>query len=1040
MTLRTRILLMVTFLLSTTVVVTTVVMAWGTQRALLSHTEEDAVLVATFLARMTRFTNQVEQEVESTIGEHMVSEALLTSHLVAIAEQSGMSSTEINQRLKTIADQTTIDEFRITDETGRVYLSNTPGIDFTFNPDSAIQPQASAFWPLLNGQQDVVKQDTRQREIDNRIFKYVGVGGVDQPRIVQVGYETELIEHLREKIGLVRLVNELIDGEDVVAIRIVDRKMVNLARNVTSGASGAESLNDPKTIANLQRVLSSGKTISYLDNNLLKVIVPTLGEQGEISGATLVYMSTEHMRSAMKEDLERLAIAATFILILGVLASIVLARRVTKPVAQLTYAAAAMKAERFRPESIAAVATRKDELGLLARVFQRMASDVKEREQSLKQTKEALHRSEAHFRSLIENASDIVTILSPDGTIHYGSPSLKSVLGYESTELIDHQILEFVHPDDAPVVMAAFNRAVQQSGIAPSFELRFKHQNGDWIVLEAISNNLLHDPAVEGIIINLRDITERKQTEEFKKAKEMAEQANQAKSQFLANMSHELRTPLNAIIGYSEMLEEEAEDLGHDSFVPDLHKINRAGRHLLTLINDILDLSKIEAGRMDLFLEDFDLTQVLQDVVNTISPLVQQRNNTLVVDCPSDIDDMHADLTKVRQTLFNLLSNASKFTEQGTITLTVRLQNAEQEFNGDRPVPQLQIQVADTGIGIAPEQLGHLFQPFTQADASTTRKYGGTGLGLTISRRFCQMMGGNITVESEVGKGTTFTVILPLRVELPNPETSVGSTKEFSSATQQDAANTVLVIDDDAAVHDLLRRFLAKEGVQIQSAFNAEDGIRLAQTLRPIAITLDVIMPGTDGWMALSMLKSDPALADIPVIMLTMVDEKNIGFTLGAVDYLTKPVDRQQLIATLSKHCLPSTKQPILLVEDDPTTREMMQHLLEKEGWTVETAENGRMALNSIQKNLPSLIVLDLMMPEMDGFDLVAALQKHEEWRSLPVIVVTAKDLTLEERLQLNGYVTQILQKGAYNLEELLSNVCYLITRCLKRVISTHPS
>jgi PAS domain S-box-containing protein len=1024
---------MVTSLLSATVLVTTVVLAWGTQKALLARTEADAILVAKFLARMTRFSSQVQQEVDTSIGDQMVVQATLAAHLVAIAEQAGMTPDEINQRLKEITDKTAIDEFWITDQQGHAYLHSTPGVDFVFYPDSTVQPQASAFWPLLTGKRQIVVQESRKREIDNRIFKYVGVGGVDHPRIVQVGDETKLVEHLRDKVGLVRLVNELIDGQDIVAIRIVDRNMVNLARGVTSGISGAESLDDPEVVANLKTVLNTGQIVSYLDGSLLKVIVPTLDEQSKISGATLVYMSTAHLRSVMLDDLKRLAIAAAFILGMGVLASIILARKVSNPIAQLTLAAAAMKAEHFQHDSLVTVATRKDELGLLAKVFQRMASDVKEREQGLKQAKEALYRSEAHFRSLIENASDIVTILSPDGTIRYGSPSLKSVLGYEPENLVDHQVLEFVHPADAPGVMSAFNRAVQQPGITPSFELRFKHHSGHWVVLEAVSNNLLHDSAVGGIIINLRDITERKQTEELKKAKDTAEQANRAKSQFLANMSHELRTPLNAIIGYSEMLEEEAADLGQESFVPDLHKINSAGRHLLTLINDILDLSKIEAGKMELYLEDFDIAQTVQDVVSTIRPLVEKNGNTLVVGCSPTLGRMYADLTKMRQTLFNLLSNACKFTENGTITLIVHNKKITEPLQSEVGTSLVQFQVIDTGIGIAPDQLERLFQAFTQADASTTRKYGGTGLGLAISQRFCQMMGGEIAVTSEMGKGTTFTVTLPMNVQTAKPDAKPDLPSADLPTALPDALATVLVIDDDPTVHNLMQRFLAKEGLQIQSAFNVEDGVKLAQELRPTAITLDVMMPGKDGWMALSMLKSDPELADIPVVMMTMVDDKNMGFALGASDYLTKPIDRNRLMAVLQKYCGQPERSPILLVEDDEAARDMMRQILEKDGWFVVEAANGRRALEYLEQTLPGLILLDLMMPEMDGFALVTELQKREAWRSLPVIIITAKDITTADRSQLNGYVQQILQKGAYDLEELLSRVRHLVTRCVEQ-------
>ncbi|MEE8265186.1 MAG: ATP-binding protein, partial [Acidiferrobacterales bacterium] len=372
--------------------------------------------------------------------------------------------------------------------------------------------------------------------------------------------------------------------------------------------------------------------------------------------------------------------------------------------------------------------------------------------------------------------------------------------------------------------------------------------------------------------------------------------ASQHKSQFLANMSHELRTPLNAIIGYSEMLQEEAEDLGQEGFVPDLNNIHVAGKHLLSLINDILDLSKIEAGKMELFLESFEIPSLVRDVVVTIQPLVEKNANTLNVDCPDDLGDMHADLTKVRQALFNLLSNACKFTERGTITF-----NVSQETMEDNP--WVSFQVRDTGIGMTSEQMQKLFEAFSQADASTTRQFGGTGLGLAISRKFCQIMGGDITVESTFGQGSTFTIRLPAAVADAKPAT-VPRTEEMpaSASPVPGGAPTVLVIDDDPTVHDLMQRFLSKEGLRMVAATDGKEGLRLAKEVHPDAITLDVLMPGMDGWTVLSALKADPALADIPVIMITIADEKQVGYSLGVADYLTKPVDWKRLTRVLQKY------------------------------------------------------------------------------------------------------------------------------------------
>ena len=523
--------------------------------------------------------------------------------------------------------------------------------------------------------------------------------------------------------------------------------------------------------------------------------------------------------------------------------------------------------------------------------------------------------------------------------------------------------------------------------------------------------------------------------EDLAKAKEVAEEASRTKSLFLANMSHELRTPLNAILGYSEMLQEEATDQSLDEFVPDLEKINGAGRHLLSLINDILDLSKIEAGKMELYVEAFDASGLIDEVAATVRPLIAQNGNTLAIERSPELGTVRSDLTKVRQCLFNLLSNAAKFTKGGTITLNVDRERME---SVDRAEPRdwLVFRVTDTGIGMSAEQILGLFQAFTQADASTTRKFGGTGLGLALTRRFSQMMGGDVTVSSVPGEGSTFTIkILADYDESTDtePEDRPGLAPVPELPTTEPTATPgtcVLVIDDDPVQRDLMRRFLIKEGFPAETASTGEDGLRLARRLRPIAITLDVMMPGLDGWSVLAALKADEELCDIPVIMLTMVDDKKRGFAMGAVDYATKPVDRARLAQILQKYVCPNPPCSVLLVEDDDVTREMVNAMLSKDGWNVVQATNGREALEAVGQRRPDAILLDLMMPEMDGFEFAAALHRVEEWRSIPVIVLTAKDLTDEDRLRLHGYVQKILQKSGQPFEDLMRQVRDLVIAC----------
>ena len=517
--------------------------------------------------------------------------------------------------------------------------------------------------------------------------------------------------------------------------------------------------------------------------------------------------------------------------------------------------------------------------------------------------------------------------------------------------------------------------------------------------------------------------SEREKAEALARASAAAEEANRAKSTFLANMSHELRTPLNAVIGYSEMLIEDAEDLGQEDFIPDLEKIKAAGKHLLALINEVLDLSKIEAGKMELYLEDFDVHAMVKDVTSTIQPLIDKNANELAVNCPPQIGIMHADLTKVRQALFNLLSNAAKFTEKGTITLSV-------EEKTEQGRSALYFSVKDTGIGMTREQLGRLFQAFSQAEASTSRKYGGTGLGLVISKRFSQMMGGDIDVASQYGSGTTFTVRLPRRVGRGDvPGEAASGLSEEPTAVEEGPAGLILVIDDDEDTRDLMGRFLGKEGYRVETANGGEVGIEMAASLKPDVITLDVMMPEMDGWTVLSRLKADPDLQSIPVIMLTMVNDQNLGFTLGASDFLTKPIDRDSLIKVLAKYRKDADSQPaVLVVEDDRATRQMTRRALEKEGWRVTEAAHGKVALERLTRERPALILLDLIMPEMDGFQFITEMRKREAWRSIPIVVITAKDLTQEDRRKLSGSVEKVLQKGAYSKDELLNKVRELVS------------
>ena len=650
----------------------------------------------------------------------------------------------------------------------------------------------------------------------------------------------------------------------------------------------------------------------------------------------------------------------------------------------------------------------------------------------VKQAEQAIQESEQRLRVIAEAAPMAVAIVTfDDGIIRYANQRFSEMFELESSPALGVQA-KSLYAD--PQYRERFIGALTEHGHVEGMEMLFKRAGGEefWALMASQRVQFEGRPAM---INGLADISDRKRMEgELHKAIWASEQATRAKSDFVASMSHELRTPLNAIIGYSEILFDDAQSSGRESEMADLRKIQDAGKHLLGLIDNVLDLSKIEAGKMTLYLETFELRPMIDSVAATVTALAKKTGNVLVVDCADEVGAIHSDLTKVRQTLFNLLSNACKFTRNGTITLAA-LRDTDEA--GD----WIEFQVRDTGIGMTPEQQAKVFEAFTQADDSTTRNYGGTGLGLAITKSFCRLMGGDVTLTSEAGKGTTFMVRLPA-VTRAASDIAVSATEKRSEGpqvTESKHAPVVLVVDDDPNARELLGRHLQRSGYAVRMATNGEEAMQLTRTLQPNVVMLDVLMPRMDGWAVLSAMKEDAVLAEIPVIMVTIVNNQNIGFSLGAADYLTKPIDRDRLVRAVEKCCSTGAPRHVLIVEDDAPTSELMGHALRQIDCTVAQAENGRVGLERLNEALPDAILLDLMMPEMDGFEFIAQVRAEFRWRRIPIIVVTAKTLTAEDRARLNGQVQRLVHKGEYSGKAVLAALDELVPRHTRRASSDRP-
>lgn len=650
-------------------------------------------------------------------------------------------------------------------------------------------------------------------------------------------------------------------------------------------------------------------------------------------------------------------------------------------------------------------------------------------EKTVHQRTSELKKSEATAKAILDNAADGIIITDGTGTIITANKSAQYAFDYCADDLVGIPMSQLVPNFNVDTLDRSDMQTDENIQSYPLAELQGKRKDGSEFTLELN----LSDFRVNGDQLfagMFRDITERKKYElDIQTAKNQAEQATRAKSEFLATMSHELRTPLNAIIGYSELLQDEFIENSHNHYLEDLNKVTAAGQQLLYLVDSILDLSKIESGKMELYLERFQIMDLVTLAVDSVKPAMLKNRNHIAIEVANYME-VEADRTKLFQIILNLLNNANKFTQNGQISISI-------DKTDKYDIDWLELTVKDTGIGMNKEQLNDIFKAFTQADSSTTRRYGGTGLGLSISRHFCEMMGGTIEAHSEPEKGTSFILHLPMEVIGPKAD-PVKIRFDNTASSRRIKISRVLIVGDNTQSIDLIERFLTREGFYADGATSVTQALSLARQNQPDVIVIDENSLSFDGWNSMVALKRNHFLQNIPIIMLTKSDSKQLALAIGATDFIAKPIQRSNLLNIVTRYTRDTmyNKQSecyLLVIDDDESNRSMMQRMLESEGFTVKVADNGKTGIEYVNKIKPALIFLDIMMPVMNGFEFVEALRKNPDWCNIPVITVTGHELSDEERNRLCGQVETIISKDNLQPAGLLQKMREVVVQVLRQ-------
>ncbi len=665
-----------------------------------------------------------------------------------------------------------------------------------------------------------------------------------------------------------------------------------------------------------------------------------------------------------------------------------------------------------------------------------------------------LEENKIKFSSLIESCNDIVLITDSNGFIITCNETASDLLGYSKDELIGKTITSIIKNGD---IANSVKKALEKKSYLKGYEITITDSNerefdvklnavllsdknynnfGTIFVLQSMKEELDLKQALEKKTKELEELNinlEKKvleRTDELERTNKELERMNQIKGKFISNISHELRTPLNSILGFSSVLIEKTFGSLTDNQERYVRNIYSAGKHLLELINNVLDIAKIESGKYEMVYETFRVNDLINEVLNIMSPFAESKFIEIAVQAGENVDLITADRVKIKQILYNLLSNAIKFTPEGGKVGIKITHEDDPEYNILIEQPKIEFikfSVWDEGVGISPEDKDRIFDEFEQVDTTLSREYGGAGLGLALTKKLVELHGGNITVESKLGEGSMFTFVLPVTSPVETIMSEEPEAIGLNFPWMKDEAPLILVVEDDTATAELLTLHLTQTGYKVAHAYNGEEAIEKAKSLNPFAITLDVMLPKKDGWEVLQELKSDPMTTEIPIIIHSIVDNKDLAFALGATDYLLKPLDKDALLSKLEEINMSKGKitipTSILVIESEENVTNYFREIFEPQGFLIYTAQEGRRGIELASALRPSLILMDFTLPDMLGFDAIKELKENPSTRDIPIFVLTERDISVEDRLALVGKIERIVRKYVFDTKELIGHI-----------------